>query len=249
MQNIVLRANAVPVYGFLSAIAAQAAPGEPLSRPQKILDCGAGGPLPPLTLFYQHGFDAWGIDSSQEQIDLARQFCQAQHIPLHLQKADMRQIPFEDAAFDHVYEHYAMCHLSKRDTALAVQEMRRVLKPGGLCFLGVISQSTWPHALFGQEAQPGEYWGEEDGEERALHSLFSDAEADALVAGWTILSRSKQIRFLRKMAEETSPQAWQDLYPEAGEACSPEEWQARYADRAGAFQYAHLYFILQKPSV
>jgi ubiquinone/menaquinone biosynthesis C-methylase UbiE len=34
-----------------------------------------------------------------------------------------------------------MCHLSKADTARAVSEMHRVLKPGGLGFLGVISTS------------------------------------------------------------------------------------------------------------
>ena len=70
---------------------------------------------------------------------------------MHLREGDMRQLSFEEGAFDYVYEHYSMCHLSKQDTSLAVSEMYRVLKQGGLCFLGVISADTWPKSLFGQE--------------------------------------------------------------------------------------------------
>lgn len=36
-------------------------------------------------------------------------------------------MPFEAETFDYVYEHYSMCHLSKKDTALAIDEMYRVL--------------------------------------------------------------------------------------------------------------------------
>jgi SAM-dependent methyltransferase len=249
MNNVVLRANAVPVYGFLSAIAADLrSRNQPFSHVLKILDCGAGGPVPPLILFSQHGLDAWGIDSSQEQLDKAERFCRELNESIHLQNADMRQIPFDDATFDYVYEHYAMCHLNKFDTAQVVREMRRVLKPGGLCFLGVISRATWPHSLFGEERLPGEFWGIEDGDELALHSMFTDAEAEELVSGWTILSRTKQIHYLRDMAAEMSLEAWMELRHEALTPCSPEEWQAGYPERTGAFQYAHVYFILKKPS-
>lgn len=245
MKNIVLRTNAVPVYGFLSVITAKQVQNESL-QPRKILDCGAGGPVPPLVLFAQHGFEAWGIDSSEDQLAKARQFCQEQGVDLHLQQGDMRCIPFEDETFDYIYEHYAMCHLNKRDTAQAVQEMYRVLKPGGLCFLGVISMDSWPRSLFGQEQAPGEFWGEEDGDELALHSLFTDQEADDLVSAWEVNSRYKQIRYLREMAVETTFEAWMTLNREAGELCPQEEWKAKFETRANAFQYVHLYFILKK---
>jgi len=250
IRNIVLRPNAVQVYGFLSTIAALHSDGSgALNTMPRILDCGAGGPLPPLVLFSQHGFDAWGIDASQDQVDLAVQFCEEHNISLHIQPGDMRQIPFEDESFDYVYEHYAMCHLNKRDTARAVEEMRRVLKPGGLCFLGVISRTTWPQSLFGEEREPGEFWGEEDDDGLVLHSLFTDAEADALVHGWTVVSHSKQVRYLTTMAEETSSEDWMKMYPQAPIACLPGEWQARYSERAGMFQYVHNYYILKKVDV
>jgi hypothetical protein len=60
---VILRTNAIPVHGFLSFINARHPPNEMQPR-VKILDCGAGGPVPPLALFHQHRFEAWGIDAS-----------------------------------------------------------------------------------------------------------------------------------------------------------------------------------------
>jgi SAM-dependent methyltransferase len=246
VKNVVLRTNAIPVYGFLSVITARQPPGEALPR-RKILDCGAGGPVPPLALFQQHGFEGWGIDTSEAQLAKARQFCREQGITLHLRQGDMRRIPFEGETFDYVYEHYAMCHLSKRDTALAVGEMYRVLKSGGLCLLGVISADSWPKSFFGEEREPGEYWVEEGGDELTLHSMFSDREAEELVSAWEIVLQEKQVRYLRQAAEEVSLERWMELYEEAGDGSSREAWQARYESRRTAFWYAHLYFILSKP--
>jgi len=251
MKNVVLRTNATPVYGFLSTIVARqsregALPlGKALPR-GKVLDCGAGRPAPPVALFHQHGFEAWGIDTSEEQLDRARQFCQEQGIELHLRSGDMRQIPFEDESFDYVYEHYSMCHLSKRDTAQAVSEMYRVLRRGGLCLLGVISLDSWPKAFFGEEREPGEYWMEEGGHGLTRHSMFTDAEADELVSAWEILSKEKHATYLREAAGGTSLEGWMELYQE-GDGCTPEEWRAMYGDRRNAFQYAHLFYILRKP--
>jgi len=194
MENIILHTNAIPVYGFLSFINARRPQEEPTQR-GKILDCGAGGQIPPPALFDQHGFEAWGIDISDEQLSKARQFCAQHSIEVQLRTGDMRHIPFEDETFDYVYEHYSLCHLSKQDTAQAIGEMYRVLKRQGLCFLGVISVDCWPKSRFGQEKQPGEYWGEEGGERR-LHSLFSDEEVDDLLSAWEIVFKEKHVSYL-----------------------------------------------------
>ena len=246
MQEIVLRPNAIPVYGFLSTIRAReeredAPPGG------SILDCGAGGPVPPLALFHQQGFDAWGIDTSWEQVEKSRRFCQAHGVELNLGQADMRQIPFEDESFDYVYEQYAMCHLSKAGTGAAVREMHRVLRAGGLCLLGVISADTWPKSLFGEEQAPGEYWGEEGGENLVRHSVFADEEAGALTSGWEVVSKKKHIRYLRDAAEELSLEAWMTLREETDERVSSDAWREHYEHRKDMLRYVHLYYVLEKP--
>jgi len=244
VENVILLPNAIPVYGFLSVIDALYPPREASQR-RRILDCGAGGPVPPLALFHQHGFEAWGIDASDGQLDEARRFCEQRGIELHLRGGDMRQIPFEDGTFDCVFEHFSMCHLSKRDTALAVGEMYRVLKRQGLCFLGVISADSWPKRLFGHEKEPGECWGEEDGNEPVLHSMYTDEEADELVSAWEIISKEKRVQYLRELADKMSLEAWMDL-EEAGNRFSQEVWKESYASRANALKYAHLYYFLRR---
>lgn len=193
MTDIILRTNATPVYSFLSFINAKHPPGEGQPR-GKILDCGAGGPLPPLALFAKHGFEAWGIDISEEQLEKARQFCKDNNIETHLQTGDMRKMPFENETFNYVFEQFAMCHLSKQNTAKAISEMHRVLKKEGLCFLGVISTDSHPKTSFGEEKAPGEFWGLEGGEER-LHSMFANEEIEGLLAGWEVLSEEKRINY------------------------------------------------------
>jgi ubiquinone/menaquinone biosynthesis C-methylase UbiE len=244
MSDIILRPNAIPVYGFLSAIAAGGLPVE--GEPQlKILDCGAGGPVPPVALFAQQGFEAFGMDIDPEQLERARQFCEAQNIDVDLRQGDMRALPFGDESFDYVFEHYAMCHLSKEDTVKAISEMQRVLKPGGMAFWGVISTDCWPKSFFGEERIPGEFWIMEDGE-LARHSMFTDAEADALVSGWKIESRQKQVRYLREAAQESTLAEWMNLLSEQMGRCTQDDWRARYKDRTNAYQYVHLYYILEK---
>jgi ubiquinone/menaquinone biosynthesis C-methylase UbiE len=153
----------------------------------------------------------------------------------------MRSIPFEDETFDYVYEHYSMCHLSKQDTTLAVSEMLRVLKRGGLCFLGFISADSWPKSLFGQEREPGEYWGDEGGNELTLHSLFTDQEADQLVLACEIVSKYKQVRYLREAVDEILFAARMEFYEETGNAFTRDNWQSRYESRANLVQYSHLW--------
>ncbi len=246
MEPFILHPNAAPIYGFLSLINSRN-PHRDAGEPKKILDCGAGGPVPPLALFHTLGFETYGIDISPEELERANQYCSKYGIDLDLRPGDMRQIPFASENFDYVYEHCSMCHLSREDTALAVAEMYRVLKPGGLCFLGVISTDTWPRSLFGEERAPGEFYGEEGGSTNVLHSMFDDSRADALVSVWEVLVKEKHVRYLPDAAAEISLAAWMDLLKEAEGRFTPEAWKEQYAVRAGFFRYSHSYYILKKP--
>ncbi|HUW11725.1 MAG TPA: hypothetical protein VM537_18485, partial [Anaerolineae bacterium] len=118
---------------------------------------------------------------------------------------------------------------------------------GGLCFLGVISTDSWPLSAYGEEREPGEFWMIEHGDELTRHSLFSDEEAAGLVAGWEIKLHEKSVRYLRGMAEEKTLEEWMDLHSEASGTYARAAWQARYDQRAVAFQYVHTYYTLRKP--
>jgi ubiquinone/menaquinone biosynthesis C-methylase UbiE len=243
MKDTILRTNAIPVYGFLSYIHAHRENGE--QRQKKVLDCGAGGPVPPVALFAQHGFDAWGIDISDSQLEKAKAYCTQNEINVHLQKGDMRQIPFNDQIFDYIFEQYAMCHLIKREIAQAIGEMHRVIKKGGLCFLGAISSDSFPKLTFGKEKAPGEYYGKE-GEDFTPHSIFAEKEFEDLLTDWEVLNKEKHIKYIQGVERKPSLDEWMNSYEEAGRGFTREDWRKRYETHKDEMQYVHLFYILRK---
>ena len=246
MGNIILNTNAIPLYGFLSVINGLQSKGDaPIGK--KILDCGAGGQKPPLALFRQHGYETWGIDFSNDQLEKALDFCRENELVINLQKGDMRHMHFDRESFDYVYEHFSMCHLSKSDTVLAIDEMFRVIKRRGICFLGVISTDSWPKSLFGKEKEPGEFWSTENSDDEPhMHSMFTDEEADCLVSDWEILAREKRVLYNIDRNGEISLEKWMEFYGETDLSLSSDKWRNQYDNRANYINYTHLYYILRK---
>ena len=70
-----------------------------------------------------------GIDPSPELLDRARERVAAARVPVSLAQAPAEQLPFRDAAFDTLVMTWTLCSIPNPSAAL--NEMRRVLKPGG----------------------------------------------------------------------------------------------------------------------
>lgn len=231
-----------PVYGFLNYIARVQGQVTPPSG-TRILECGAGGELPPLGLFYEHGFETWGIDLSEEQVKRAQAFAEKHGMVLNIRLGDMRHLPFEDESFDYVYEYQSICHLTKADTVLAIGEIKRVLKKGGAAFLGFMSEDCWP--MLGRHMGNGEFRLIEGGEE-ATHSTHTDAEPDAYFADWEIVQKEKLTRWFRQWSTQLKFEDWLKFYDAERTQHSRPEWEAMYADRVARGHNTHLYYIVQK---
>lgn len=233
-----------PLYAFLEFIDHyQKDKRKPLEK--KILDCGAGGERPPLGLFYEHGFETLGIDISDEQRSKASKFFKEQGINVSLRKGDMRQIPFSDESFSYVYEYYSLCHLTKADTAIAIKEMVRVLKPGGLCFLGFMSKDCWP--IMGTETRLGEFSCIEH-DDRGVHSVYSDDEPDVYFDGLDIVWKEKRITWFREAAANVSKEEWISMHKDRWTKYSKGDWIEMYDKRVHNYRYSHLFYIVRKPA-
>ena len=123
---------------------------------KKILDCGAGGPFPNIALFKKLGFDVYGIEISEDSIKKTEKFAEEYDIELNIQKGDMRKIPFRDNFFHFMYSYNSIFHLSKADSGIAIDEMFRVLKKGGLLFVNFLSVEDSLYKS-GEEVNPGEF--------------------------------------------------------------------------------------------
>ena len=173
---------ATPLYEFLRQCNA--------SRLSKtILDCGAGGSQPPLSLFYQYGYQTFGLEIAAQPLEEAQRFCEDNNTPLGIIRGDMRCIPFSDNEFSFVYSFNAIDFMTKTDIALSMMEITRVLKGDGLCyvnFLSVDDEETWEPFC---KTKP-DY--ERLKSERFAH--FEDNEADVFFEPYDILRKEKRVQ-------------------------------------------------------
>lgn len=102
-----------------------------IRQDSRILDCGCG----PGSVTV--GLAAWapqgetiGIDVNGAQLAGAQASAQSLGLEnVYFREADIFNLPFEDNSFDFVFAQTVFCHIPDRDKAL--QEIRRVLRPGG----------------------------------------------------------------------------------------------------------------------
>lgn len=157
-----------------------------------ILDCGAGGNLPPLAIFAEQGYETHGIDVSQEQIELAKKFEAEHNFELGIAQGDMKSLPFEDESISFIYSYNSIFHMSKYEIGKAIKEIYRVLPKGGLAFINFASTSDF-RSTMGEKVRDGEYLQQEHGE-KILHSYFDENEAENYFEGFKVIYKEKRIR-------------------------------------------------------
>ncbi|MGB3701122.1 MAG: class I SAM-dependent methyltransferase [Anaerolineales bacterium] len=172
---------ATPLYEFLRRCNAS-----PLTK--DVLDCGAGGSQPPLSLFYQYGYQTFGIEIAEQPLAEARKYCAENNMPLGIIRGDMRSIPFSGKKFSFLYSFNAIDFMTKPDIAVSMKEITRVLKTKGLCyvnFLSVDDAETWEP--FCKTASAPNLLKSE----RFAH--FEDDEADVYFEDYDILRKEKRL--------------------------------------------------------
>ena len=123
---------ATPLYKFLKYCN-----DSPLDK--TVLDCGAGGDDPPLQLFYECGYETFGVEVAENPFRQAKKFCREHCTELNIMKGDMRHLSFKNASFSFVYSLNAIFFMTKKDIKLSIKEIERILKPSGLCFVNFVS--------------------------------------------------------------------------------------------------------------
>jgi SAM-dependent methyltransferase len=101
-----------------------------LAPPGRVLDlgCGLGTELGVLA---RAGFSAVGIDLSEAALMSARRAVPGAQVL----RADLRDLPFSDRAFDALLDRGTFHYLSRGDRPRYEREARRVLRPGGRLLL------------------------------------------------------------------------------------------------------------------
>lgn len=95
---------------------------------KRVLEIGVGQGAD-LMQFANAGAECFGVDITDNHLELTRRNFKLQNKKIELRKADATQLPFPDGYFDCVYSFGVLHHIPEIDKC--VGEIRRVLKPGG----------------------------------------------------------------------------------------------------------------------
>lgn len=114
----------------------------PLPQSGRALDVGFGRGSN-LVLLAQKGFEAYGLEISQESIDAAETLAKEAGVKLNLGLLQDTQLPYPDAFFDLLVSWGAVYYFGNRTlVAKALEEFYRVLKPGGALILLVLHPNS-----------------------------------------------------------------------------------------------------------
>lgn len=150
------------------------------SKTSRILVAGCGYGRH-CAYFARRGFDTTGLDASRTAIEMAQEAARVDGLEIVLSCASATRMPFPDASFDAVYDHALLHHLIAEDRVKAVGEYRRVLRPGALLVVSVLSVDD-PDCGIGPELEPGTFRGA-DGR---LEHFFVPGELTDLLDGFEV---------------------------------------------------------------
>lgn len=172
-----------------------------------ILDCGAGGDTPPLSLFANYGYTTYGIEMNVEQLNRANQFAAERGQNLNIHQGDMRQLAISDESMSFVYSYNSIFHMRKQDVKEAINELKRVLKPGGLLFVNFLTLKDF-RVGDGVDLGENQYEQLED-DELVIHSYYDYHEADSMFDDMQLIYKEDRV-FERKFEGEWIRQGFID---------------------------------------
>jgi len=93
--------------------------------------------------FARAGAQTYAIDLTTTHLELTRRRFALEQLKTRLARADAESLPFAEASFDVVYSFGVLHHTP--DTLKAIEEARRVLKPGGVAIVcrGIRRGELW----------------------------------------------------------------------------------------------------------
>ena len=147
---------------------------------------------PDFLPFREH-FELYGVDFSAGMLRLARRYAQKFAFQVNLALADVCCLPFDNDSFDWALSVATYHHLRTNETRLkALEELRRVLKPGGEAFITVWNHWQPRFWLRGSDIQVP--WRSREKTVYRHYHLFSYGELEKLVrhAGFAIVKSSPE---------------------------------------------------------
>ena len=148
---------------------------------ERVLDLGCGNGRHAI-YFARQGFKAAGIDVSAQAIDWASDWARCEGLEIDFRVGGMERLPFENHTFDVVVSHGVLDHVPMQTARKGAEEVRRVLKPGGLFYCDLRSTDDFEYGV-GEPAGPNTFVVSAGYEQGLVQHFFSQADVEALFDG------------------------------------------------------------------
>lgn len=148
---------------------------------ERVLDLGCGNGRHAIYFAHQ-GFQASGIDVSQQAINWAKDWSEQEGLKVDFRVGDIEQLPYEDGTFDVVVSHGVLDHVRSSTARNAAQEVNRVLKPQGLFYCDLRSSEDFEYGV-GEQVEPNTFVVASGFEKGLVQHFFSEADTKALFDG------------------------------------------------------------------
>lgn len=109
---------------------------------EDILDLGCGKGRHSL-LFAENGFKVTGFDLADNGLNVLSIEAKKKKLDITTVKGDVVDLSFEDNAFDGIIAFHSIYHVNSEGMKKAINEIYRILKPGGEIYLTLISKNTY----------------------------------------------------------------------------------------------------------
>lgn len=144
------------------------------------------------------GYATAATDVAPTALSYCRNWLDSLQLRAFLAEADMRYVPFRDAAFDLVVAYNVIYHATRSGVQATLDEIARVLRPGGHLFVTFIATDDAKHAIYaakvrdgeGVELEPNTYRIPNDPDEDGdlPHHFVDEGEARQLLSEFAVLS-------------------------------------------------------------
>lgn len=161
----------------------------------KLLDLGCG--LGRHSMYMaQKGFDVTAVDLSDLGVTHLKEWAAKENLAVQTGVCNMLTLPFENSSFDCIMAYNVIYHTDTPGVISALNEIKRVLKPGGELFITFISKGTYSfqHADQYMRIDENTILRDEDETERDVPHFYVDiADIRKLFDGWTFIEQPKEM--------------------------------------------------------